>query len=125
MVHKDAVTMTCLILHLNHIDVMIGIFHLNMITKVIGIIETSPIIGITNIDLGITVLATMIGDIETQMVSPRLETLMTYSGNDHNRGDSSYNSSSSLSALSSFITHNGVTFDLRRNQGFLNTCTEK
>ncbi len=57
--------MTGLVLHLDHLDVIIGIFHLDRITEVIWIIETSPMIGITTIDLDITVLATMIGDLET------------------------------------------------------------
>ncbi len=48
-----------------------------------------------------------------------------YSGNNHKNGCSNYNSSSSLSALSRFVTDDGVTFDVRRNQGFLNSCTVK
>ncbi len=56
-------------------------------------------------------------------------TLATNTNNpmdDHNGGHSSYkNSSSPLSELSSFVTHDGVTFDAKRNQGFLNACTKK
>ncbi len=76
MVHGDAVTMTDLILPLNHPDIMIGIIHPDRITVVIGIIETSQMIVITTIEISITALATMIGDIKTQMVSPQLGTLI-------------------------------------------------
>ncbi len=44
-------------------------------------------------------------------------------GNDSYMGHSNYNSSCSLSDVSSFVTHDGVTFDSRRIQGFPNTCT--
>ncbi len=43
------------------------------------------------------------------------------SGNDRNQGNTYYIKPSSLSALSSFVTHDGVTFDARRNQGFQDT----
>ncbi len=42
-----------------------------------------------------------------------------------NNGRTNYNSTSSLSALSSFVTHDDVTFDAKRNQGFLNAWTVK
>ncbi len=51
----------------DHPDVMIRIMHPDMITVVIGTIETSQMIGITTIEIGITALATMIGDIRTQI----------------------------------------------------------
>ncbi len=69
MVHGDAVTMTGFVLPLDHPDVMIRIMHPDRITVVIGIIKTSQMIGITTIEIGITALVTMIGDIRTQMVS--------------------------------------------------------
>ncbi len=71
-----AVAMTGLIVPLDHADVMIGIMHPDRITVVIWIIETNQMIGITIIEIGITALSTMIGDIRTGMVSPRLRTLM-------------------------------------------------
>ncbi len=73
MVHEDAIT---IVLPLDHPDIMIGIVHPDRITVVIRIIETSQKIGITTIEIGITALANMIGDIRTRMVSPRLGTLM-------------------------------------------------
>ncbi len=48
-----------------------------------------------------------------------------FSGNDRNMGHSNYNSTSSFSDVSSFVTRNRVTFDVGRNQGFPNTCTVK
>ncbi len=51
--------------------------------------------------------------------------LASFNGNDRNMGHSKYNSTSSLSDVSSFVTRDGVTFDARRNQGFPNTCTVK
>ncbi len=44
---------------------------------------------------------------------------------DHNTGHSNYNSTSSFSDVSSFVTRDSVTFDARRNQGFPNACTVK
>ncbi len=38
---------------------------------------------------------------------------------------SNYNSTSSLCDVSNFVKRDGVTFDARRNQGFLNACTVK
>ncbi len=58
------------------ISQMIGIIYPGRITVVTGIIETSQMIGTTTIEIGITPLTTMIGDIKTQMVSPLLGTLM-------------------------------------------------
>ncbi len=44
-------------------------------------------------------------------------------GNDSYMGHSKYNSSCSLSDVSSFVTRDCVTFDSRRIQGFPNACT--
>ncbi len=49
----------------------------------------------------------------------------SFNGNDRYMGHSNYNSTSSLSDVSSFVTRDGVTFDARRNQGFPNACTVK
>ncbi len=49
----------------------------------------------------------------------------SFNGNDRYMGHSNYISTSSLSHVSSFVTHDGVTFDARRNQGFPNACTVK
>ncbi len=49
----------------------------------------------------------------------------SFNGNDRYIGHSNYNSNSSLSDVSSFVTSDGVTFDARRSQGFPNTCTAK
>ncbi len=48
-----------------------------------------------------------------------------FSGNDRITGYSNYNSTSFFSDVSSFVTHDGVTFDVRRNHGVLNSCTVK
>ncbi len=42
----------------------------------------------------------------------------SFNGNDRYMCHSNYNSTSSLSDVSSIVTHDGVTFDARRNQGF-------
>ncbi len=42
-------------------------------------------------------------------------------GNMRNNGQSDYNLHPPLSSISSFVTHDGVTFDVRRNQNFQNT----
>ncbi len=215
MVHEDTVTMEGLVIPLDHPDVIIGIIYRDRITVVIGIIEISQMIGIiyperiivvigiietnqmigtTTIEIGITALTTIIGDIKNSNgISPvrnfndnryptppqnwhspschqggnrednpnrynnqgngwnqssqggkkgqnmRLQQSYTsnqprqpcckqqpsHGNNIHNGGCSNYNSSTSLSELSSFVTHDGVTFDARRNQGFPNACTEK
>ncbi len=49
----------------------------------------------------------------------------SFNGNDRHMGHSNYNSTSSLSDVSSFVTRHSVTFDTRRNQGFPNACTVK
>ncbi len=49
----------------------------------------------------------------------------SFNGNNRYMGHSNYNSNSSLSDLSGFVTCDGVTFDARRNQGFPNACTVK
>ncbi len=65
IVHEDTITMTGLILLLDHPDVMIGVMYLDMIIVIEKIILTSLMIGIITIERGITVLATMIGDMTT------------------------------------------------------------
>ncbi len=49
----------------------------------------------------------------------------SFNGNDRNMGHSKYNSTSSLSDVSSFVTRDGVAFDARNNQGFPNAYTVK
>ncbi len=48
-----------------------------------------------------------------------------FNGNDGFMGLSNHNSTCSLSDVSIFVTHDGVTFGARRNQGFPNSCTVK
>ncbi len=43
----------------------------------------------------------------------------------YDTGHSNFNSTSSFSDVSSFVTCESVTFDARRNQGFPNACTVK
>ncbi len=66
-VHEDAIIA---VLPLDHPDIMIGSMHPDRITLVISTIKTSQMMRITTIKIGITALATMIGDIRTRMVSP-------------------------------------------------------
>ncbi len=51
--------------------------------------------------------------------------LASFNGNDTYMGDSNYNSTASLSDVSSSVTCDGVTFDAIRNHGFPNVCTVK
>ncbi len=48
-----------------------------------------------------------------------------YGGNGQNQCQNFNPNPTSLSNISSFVTHDGVTFDARRNQVFLNVCTEE
>ncbi len=72
MVHIDAVICTGLVPHLDHPDFLIGVNHLREIIVMVEITVNFHQIDITTIVIGSTVLVITVGNITTQMVSPRL-----------------------------------------------------